>query len=69
VGSQSCVGLDDGPVASKVVWHSSAPEICEVSNAPETRGLVTGLQAGTCQIHATIGTLASSPTTVTVIAD
>lgn len=53
----------DGTVADATqiaTWTSSRPDRAEVSNAPGTRGLVTGISSGNAQITAQLGGMSAT---------
>jgi len=55
-------------VSELATWTSSSDAIATVSNASGTRGLSTGVSAGTAQITAAVGAITSSPASLTVSA-
>ena len=55
-------------VAELATWSSSAPGIASVSNDAGSRGLVTALAEGTTQVTASIGSVTSNASAVSVTA-
>lgn len=63
--------LSDGStqdVAGSASWTTSAPGVATISNADGSRGLATGVAAGTTQVTAAVGTVTSPAVAVTVAA-
>ncbi|MDB6089641.1 MAG: Protein with a bacterial immunoglobulin-like domain protein [Gammaproteobacteria bacterium] len=54
-------------ITGTVTWTSGTPGTATVSNASGSNGLVTALTAGSTQIEAALGSITSSPETLTVI--
>lgn len=55
-----------GNITAEVTWTSSATTVASVSNDEASRGLASGLSAGTANITATLGTVTSPAATLTV---
>jgi uncharacterized protein YjdB len=53
-------------VTATAAWTSSNSSACSVGNATGTKGVVTGVAAGTCYATATIGSISGNSSAITV---
>ncbi len=53
-------------VTAQATWASSAPSIATVGDTAATKGMVTGVAAGTFTVTATVGTVVGTSTAMTV---
>jgi trimeric autotransporter adhesin len=53
-------------VTANATWASSNSSVCTVGSTTATKGIVTGVAAGTCTATATIGSITGTSSTITV---